>query len=385
MTDSQTRVRQALNHKEPDRIPLDIGGSRVSGVHLQAYKEYRKKLGLPESDPALQIRYLQLPVVEQDFRDLIGVDIESVDPNTAAEETPITRTENGQRYVDRWGCEYYMPDSAAYFDIRNNPLDFAETPADFDKYTWPREDSPAILDNIGPDAEAVWKKHGRAISLGRTCPGIYEMLHILGGYEKALTDLAADPDFCAALMDRILELKLTYYKAAIERLLAVGVEFFIISESDDLGTQNGLIMSPNTYRSLVKPRHTELFRSIKEFSGGRAFIELHSCGAVREIMPDLIESGVEILNPIQVSASGMDDTAALKRDFGDAIVFHGGGVDTQHTLAVGTPQQVRDEVKRRIEDLGPGGGFIFTPVHSIQHDVPFENFIAMIETFREYA
>ncbi len=385
MTDSQTRVWQALNHQEPDRIPLDIGGTRISGVHLQAYKEYRRRLGLPKSDPPLQIRYLQLPVVEQDFRDLIGVDIESVNPNTAAEETPIERTENGQQYVDRWNCEFYMPDSAAYFDIRNNPLDFAETPADFDKYTWPKEDSPAILDNITPDAEAAWKKHGRAISLGRTCPGIYEMLHVLGGFEKALTDLAADPDFCAALMDKILELKLTYYKAAIERLLAAGVEFFFISESDDLGAQNGLIMSPSTYRSLVKPRHTELFSSIKKFSAGKAFIELHSCGAIREIMPDLIESGVEILNPIQVSASGMDDTAALKRDFGDAIVFHGGGVDTQHTLAVGTPQQVRDEVKRRIEDLGSGGGFIFTPVHSIQHDVPFENFMAMIETFREYA
>lgn len=385
MTQQQTRVWNALNHQEPDRIPLDIGGNRAASIHLMAYKRFRRGLGLPETDPPLANRYLQLPVIEQDFRDAVGVDIEAVDPNTAAEETPISRTNGGQHYVDRWGCEYFKPDSAAYFDIRNNPLDFAETSADLDNYNWPKEDSPALLANITPDSDAVWNKHGRVIYLGRTSPGIYEMMHVLGGYEKALMDLAANEDYSAALMDKILEMKLTFYKAAIERVLAAGVEFFVISESDDLGTQNGLIMSPETYRKLVKPRHTELFSSIKKFSGGKAFIELHSCGAVREILPDLVESGVEVLNPIQVSAAGMGDTAALKRDFGDSIVFHGGGIDTQHTLAVGTPQEVRDEVKRRIEDLAPGGGFIFTPVHSIQHDVPFANFMAMLETFREYA
>ena len=219
--------------------------------------------------------------------------------------------------------------------------------------------------------------------LGRTCPGIFEMPAILCGHQKAMTDLALNPALSEAIMDRILELKLVYYRAAIERVLAGGVEHFIACESDDLGAQRGLLISPEMYRRMVKPRHAHLFSAIKTFSAGRAFVGLHCCGAIRELLPDLIESGVEVLNPIQVSAAGMD-TRELKRDFGDALVFHGGGVDTQGTLVSGTAQQVRDEVRRRMDDLAPGGGFIFSPVHSIQHDVPFGNFMAMVEAYRRY-
>jgi uroporphyrinogen decarboxylase len=208
---------------------------------------------------------------------------------------------------------------------------------------------------------------------------------MLCGHEKAWMNMATNPVLAEALLDRFLELKLTYYQAAIERLLVAGVEYFIIGESDDLGGQKGPLISPEMYRRMVKPRHAQLFKAIKEYSRGRAFVELHTDGAITKLLPDLIETGIDILNPIQVSAAGMADTRALKRVFGDAIVFHGGGVDSQYTLPHGTPQEVKDEVRRRMDDLAPGGGFIFTPVHSIQHDVPFENFMAMLETYREYA
>lgn len=378
------RVEAALLHREPDRAPLDIGGTRVTGIHVIAYQEYRRQLGLPASDPQMQIRYLQLPKVEEDFRSLLGVDVESVDPRTAAEESEIAPAAGGLVYTDRWGCEWFMPEGAAYFDIRRFPLAQAQSASDLAGFPWPAEDSRAMLGNIAGEAKAAWFDHRRAIVLGRTCPGIFEMIRILCGYEKALLDLALNPSFCEALMDKILELKLTYYRAAIERLLEAGAGYFIISESDDLGAQNGLLISREMYRRMIKPRHAELFAAIKKFSGGRAFIELHCCGGIREIIPDLIESGVEILNPVQVSAAGMEDTRALKRDFGRELVFHGGGIDTQHTLAGGTPQQVRDEVARRMDDLAPGGGFIFTPVHSIQYDVPFANFMAMVEAYREH-
>lgn len=377
-------VRNALLHREPERVPLDIGGTRVTGIHADAYREYRKRLGLPETQTRTQIRYLQLPKVEEDFRSLLGVDVESADPDTAAEETPIMPDGLGRSYVDRWGCKWLMPEGGRYFDIVDYPLAHVETAAGLDAVRWPAEGSKAMLDCIETDAREIVMGRGRALVLGRTCPGIYEMLHILCGYEKALTDLASNPALSEAIMDKVLELKLLYYSEAIKRIPA-DIEWFIIGESDDLGSQSGLIISPQMYRRLIKPRHVELFRAIKQFSGGRAFIELHSCGAIRKIIPDLIESGVEVLNPVQVSAAGMGDTKSLKKEFGGDLVFHGGGVDSQRTLPCGSPQDVKDEVKRRIDDLAPGGGFIFTPVHSIQHDVPYENFIAMLEAYREVA
>lgn len=377
------RVKAALDHREPDRVPLDIGGTRVTGIHIKAYRQYRRELNLPPSEPGMQVRYLQTPEVEADFRALLGVDLESVVPLTANEESAIKQDGAGQFYTDNWDCEWFMPEGASYFDLRRFPLAEAESPADLERIAWPKGDSPAILPNIESQAKTIWHDHQRAVVLGRSCSGIFETFSMLCGHEKAMLDLALNPSFAEAVMDRVLEYKLNYYRAAIDRLLSAGVEYFISSESDDLCSQNGLLISLEMYRRLVKPRHTQLFSAIKDYSHGRAFIELHSCGAMRELLPDFIESGVEILNPVQVSAAGMD-TRALKRDFGDAIVFHGGGVDSQHTLPYGTPQEVRDEVHRRMDDLAPGGGFIFTPVHSIQHDVPFANFIAMIEAYKEY-
>ena len=379
------RVEQALRHQESDRIPLDIGGTRVSGIHVQAYRHYRAGLGLAPSEPELQIRYLQLPRVEEDFRCLLGVDLESADPNTAVRETEIMADGlGGARYTDMWRCGWTMPKDGAYFDLSVFPLAQAESPKDLERFDWPPGDDPAMLSRMAEQAREAHDGHQRAIVLGRTCPGIFEMLSVLSGYQKAMMDLAANPSLSEGIMDKVLEHKVAYYSAAIAELLSAGVESFIISESDDLGSQSGLLISPDMYRGLVKPRHTRLFETIRQCSGGRAAVELHCCGAIREILPDLIESGVEVLNPVQVSAAGMD-TAELKKRYGDSIVFHGGGVDSQATLPYGTTAQVREEVRRRIEELAPGGGFIFTPVHSIQHDVPFENFMAMIETFYEYA
>ena len=377
------RVLAALEHREPDRVPLDIGGTRASSVDWEAYHEYRRGLGLPKSNPGEQIRYLRLPKVEQDFRDAVGADLECVDPNTAVEEGPYQQKANGDFYVDRWGTEWFRPTDAHYYDARTFPLADVQTPADIERFAWPKEDSEAMLANIQNDTAVIWSEHRRAVELGRTCPGIFEMLCILCGLEKAMTDMSVNVPLVEAIMDRMLEQKIIYYQAAIERVLAAGVDYFFIEESEDLGSQRGLLMSPEMYRRFVKPRHTALFDAIRKVSKGKAFIGLHSCGAIRELIPDFIESGVQILNPIQLSAEGMD-TSELKNEFGDSIVFHGGAVDTQHTLVKGTPQQIRDEVKRNMDALAPGGGFIFTPVHSIQYDVSFENFMAMLETFREY-
>jgi uroporphyrinogen decarboxylase len=155
----------------------------------------------------------------------------------------------------------------------------------------------------------------------------------------------------------------------------------VAGNADDFAGQHGMLISPRTYRKIAKPRHKQLFNFIHKHSNAKIFF--HSCGSIRAVIPDLIEIGVDIINPVQVSADGMD-SAELKREYGKDLTFWGGGVDTQRVLGVGTPQQVREDVKRRLNDLMPGGGFVFNTVHNIQGNVPVENIVAMLETVQEF-
>src|SRR6185369_935594 len=182
----------------------------------------------------------------------------------------------------------------------------------------------------------------------------------------------------AHIMDKVLEMQIAYWDKMFS---TIGDNIDVAATADDFAGQTDLLISPRTYRRLCKPRHKALFDFIHSHSRAKVFF--HSCGAIRAVIPDLIEIGCDILNPVQVRATGMD-SAELKREFGRDIVFWGGGVDTQRVLGEGTPQQVREEVKRRVTDLMPGGGFVFNTIHNIQPNVPVENIIAMWETLREY-
>jgi uroporphyrinogen decarboxylase len=203
---------------------------------------------------------------------------------------------------------------------------------------------------------------------------------MLCGIENLLTAMALKPDVAGALFDRIEEFQVQLWTNTLE---AVGENVDICLHSDDLGMQNNPFMSPDMYRSLLKPHHTELFGHIKKSAKKDVKMLLHSCGSVRKLIPDLIEAGIDALNPVQVSAEGMD-TVELKKEFGSELSFWGGGVDTQRILPTGSASEVKDEVKRRIDDLAPGGGFVFAVVHNVQPDVPPENLRAMIEAFREH-
>jgi uroporphyrinogen decarboxylase len=198
------------------------------------------------------------------------------------------------------------------------------------------------------------------------------------GFIDCYTDLANNPKLAGKIMNHLLEMKMAFW----ERVLGIlGDTIDVVIQSDDLGGQQGLLISPRTYRTLIKPLHRQMFDFIHARS--RAKIFYHSCGAVRPLIPDLIDTGVDILNPVQVSAVGMD-TAELKREFGRDLTFWGGGVDTQGVLGSGSVQQVREEVKRRLGDLMSGGGFVFGTVHNVQGNVPPENIMAMWETVNEY-
>lgn len=381
------RVKAAIEHREGDRIPFDLGGSTLTGINKKAYANLRKYLGL-SSDPkniVIDDVMQQLAVVEDDVRNLLKCDVRSVMPNPS-DKSPLlvpTHIEGGDyKFTDEWGLGWRMPvDGGLYFDMYKAPLEHATTVEELEKFPWNIPDDPARFETMDERAKKVVFEEKTAYILGRQFAGIFETALWLRGFENFMSDLALNPDFAEALMDIILDLKYRYWEKALEK---VGNNVMLVSEADDLGTQDRLMISPKMYRKYIKPRHKKLVDFIKSKAKNKVYIYFHCCGAISGILPDIIECGIDILNPWQVNATGMD-TKDFKKNFGNDITIWGGGCDTQQILPYGTPDQVRDETKRRIDDLAPGGGFIFTAVHNIQGDVPPENIMAMWETWDKYS
>jgi uroporphyrinogen decarboxylase len=262
----------------------------------------------------------------------------------------------------------------------DRPLELAEDIQDIKNFNWPDPIDAARFSTLKLRADKYVLEDNKAYILGRQYAGIWETALWMSGFEKFFCDMMLNEDFAHSLMDKITELKMQYWEKALE---TVGDNVLIISEADDLATQSSLLCSVDLYKKIVHPYHKKLFDFIKKKAKNEVHIFYHTCGAVIPLIPYLIEEGVDVLNPVQVSAAGMD-TKFLKKEFGRDMTFWGGGVDTQHVLPFGTPEDVREDVKRRIEDLSPGGGFVFAGVHNIQSDVPPQNFMAMWETLQKY-
>ncbi len=370
---SRARVRAALAHRVPDRIPFDLGGSRVTGIHVRAYERLRAGLGLERREPRVTDITQQLAEVEPDVLDALGADVRHVAPRGASTDRRVIHVDDRYRtFVDEWGVGRRMPIAdGLYYDSYAPPLAGEIDIAAVDAYAWPDAADPSRCAGMDEEARRYAVDEGRAVVVGSICGGLTEGLFKLRGFEDGYMDLAADPALARRVMEKVLEVKLAYWERALP-LVEGHVD--VVAEADDLGGQERTLFAPATYRALVKPLHRELFAYLHARTGARVFF--HSCGAIRELIPDLIEIGVDILNPVQVSAAAMD-TAELKREFGRDLVFWGGGVDTQRVLGAGTPDEVRAEVRRRVADLSPGGGFVFAAVHNIQPNVPAENILAM--------
>ncbi len=373
--DGRARLRTALAHREPDRVPRDLGAVRMTGIHARAYPGLRRALGLPPVEVRVGDVAQQLAVVDHDVLDRLGIDVRGVEPRGPSTwRREIIEQDGELAYVDEWWVRRRMPAGGLYFDPATAPLAGEIDSGHLARFAWPDGGDPARRAGVAEGARRVVTEEGRGIYVGSVCAGLTEMLFRLRGFEDGYMDLAADPALARALMERVLEVKLAWWGGVLPEL---GDAVDVVGEADDLGGQATPLFDPRTYRAIVKPLHAELFAFIRARTDAR--ILFHSCGAIRDLIPDLIEIGVEILNPVQVSAAGMD-TAALKRDFGRDLVFWGGGVDTQRVLGGGTPAEVRAEVARRVADLAPGGGFVFASVHNIQANVPAENLGAMWET-----
>ena len=375
---SRERVLTALDHREADRVPRDLAGTRYSSIHAEAYQRLRPALGLPEADVRIVDISQGLASIHDDVLERFGADVglvSSGSPSTYRRE--MSDDGEFERFIDEWGVVRARPRGGLYFESSTAPLAGDIGNADVDAFAWPDGRDPGRFAGMAEQARRIRDQEGRAVLVGSLCAGITEMHFRLRGYEDGYMDLVADKALARRIMDGVLQVKLAYWERVLEE---IGDDIDIAAEADDLGAQHAPLFAPETYRELVKPIHAELIRFIKSRTGARFF--LHSCGAIRDLIGDLIEIGVDILNPVQVSASGMD-TAELKAEFGRDLVFWGGTVDSQKVLARGTPEEVRDEARRRIEELKPGGGFVFASIHNIQAQVPAENILAMWQALDE--
>jgi uroporphyrinogen decarboxylase len=244
-------------------------------------------------------------------------------------------------------------------------------------HPWPDPADPHRFANLRADCERVVQEEQRASACKGIIPGTLEVSLWMRGFERFFMDLVVNERLAASILDKALEIKLRYWEAVFER---IGDILDVVYDADDYGSQQAPLIAPDLWRRMIKPRISELYAFVHSRSKAKVF--LHSDGAIRSLVPDLIEAGVDALNPVQFTAAGMD-LAELKREFGSEIAFWGGGVDTQKVLPRGTPEQVREQVLRNVETLMPGGGFVFATVHNIQADVPPQNIVAMVEALRE--
>ncbi|NLJ39271.1 MAG: hypothetical protein GX432_10985 [Candidatus Atribacteria bacterium] len=369
---SRERIRKTINHQEPDRVPLDLGGI-VSGITRTAYRNLIGELNLSISSSECLIDRIQ-QLVKPDEKIL---DRFQIDTRYAYQEVPPeiwSKDSLDSIWVDEWGIKRRF--TGLYFDMIEHPLSQVESVADLKKLSWPnpRQDQD-YYDLLQSQVEKLHQSE-KAIIIN-VIGSCFEFGWYLRGFEKMMIDLVSNPDLACAILDIMLEYQIGQFDELLSR---TGNLVDVILCGDDLATQNSPFVSLELYRKFIKPRQKKLYDFIKTKTNAPIFY--HSCGAVSSFIPELIEIGVQILNPIQVKAKGMD-LRKLKKEYGKQIVFWG-GVDTQYVLPFGKPSEVRDEVRRRIDELAPGGGYVLSAVHNIQADVPPQNIIAMFEEAIQY-
>lgn len=397
---SRDRVLAALRHQEPDRVPIDLGGMRSTGIQAIAYNRLKAHLGIEDGQTMMydimqQLAQPEMSIVERFHIDAVPlpravIGLDPIRPRwkswTLPDGSPalvpdgleqLPREDGGFEIRDDAGqLLYRMPAGGLYYEPVYHPLAEATTVAEIEAWE-PPSISDLELEWLAAEARQLRASTDKAI-LGLTGVNLYERAQSARGWQRFMEDLAGQPVLAEALLRRLADCACDVLARYLD---AVGEFIDIVQVGDDLGTQAGPQLSPRMYRRLVKPYQQQVWQFIKARSGLPVF--LHCCGGVYPLIPDLIEAGVDILNPVQISAAGMDP-ARLKREFGRDLVFWGGGADTQHILPHATPGEVADHVRRQIDILAPGGGFVFNQVHNIQANVPPENIVAMFDTAFEH-
>jgi uroporphyrinogen decarboxylase len=368
-----------LSPRTPDRVPIDLGGNQT-GIHKNAYRELARHLGLAESveitDAVQQLARPSERVLER-----FHVDTRYVAAGPASTwKGGILRAERDGRVwhdlTDEFGVRWSMPDDQPlYMDITLHPLAKASV-KEVGDYPWPKGDDPSRFSGLRERALRLREDTPYAVVSGISGV-IYETCWYLRGLEQWFVDLLTAPEFCEAMLDQTLKYWLDWFRLFLDE---AGDVVDVIMIGDDLAGQNGPLFDPDVYRSLVKPRQARLVAYIR--SRTKAKVWYHTCGSCAVFIPDLLQNGIHILNPVQTSARDMDPIE-LKRRFGRELVFWGGGCDSQRVLPLGTASEVEENVRRNLEAFKPGGGYVFNSVHNIQGEVPPENIVAMFDAAYE--
>ena len=425
---SRERLRLSLSHKEPDRVPVDLGGMASSSIMGIAYNQLKKHLRISGGETRIYDIAQQLAEIDSDMLKILGVDYVDVGrtlppagpsdlgwrpwalPDGSPGRVPtafvalpapiafpasskasgkvglVSDGQGGWVLKENQLVRAIMPKGALYFDDAYHPLKNVETKKEVDDFFagsynpsigWPPLVSKADAESLRIKAKYLHDNTEYAILAGFKA-SFLEAGEYLLGFENYFSYLLRRRDLVAYLNEKLIE----YYMTNLKMWLPAVKDYVQVAVSgDDLGSQEGPLVSPKLFHELVHPHQRELYQYVKRNSD--LFTFLHSCGSIYRLIPDIIEAGIEIINPVQISAEDMAPKK-LKSEFGDDITFWGGGVDTQTVLGLGTPEEVKQNVKHNIEAFAPGGGFVFASVHNVQANVPPENVVAAFQAAREY-
>ncbi|MEN8193862.1 MAG: uroporphyrinogen decarboxylase family protein [Bacteroidota bacterium] len=408
---SRERVLASIDHKEPDKVPVDLGAHPSSGISAMAYNNLKKHLGYDHPtkvyDVVQQLAEPDDSIIEHFGVDVLDVgrvfntdpskwyDIKLADGSTA--QYPIwfkpVNEEDGSwsAYDDDGDLLARMPDKAAFFDqtlfpfLDSYPADYKKLPEAMDKVLWGKfatspwdhANEENFYETLREKTLKLRENSDKALMIGAGC-NLFEWGTFLRRLDNFLMDVLVDPVNVEKLLDALVEIHLN----SLEKICnAVGDAADIVKFGDDLGMTKGMFMPAEIYQSLFKPRHKIMCDYVKKNSNMK--ICLHSCGSIEPIIPDLIEAGFEILNPVQTNCKDMDPVK-LKNKFGSEVTFWGGGADTTNILNKSTPEEIRKHVLERLEIFSKGGGFVFNQVHNILPEVPPENIVAMFDTVKEF-
>ncbi len=367
------RVLAALSLQQPDRVPIDIGGTVNSSIVVEGYARLKAHFGL-QADDALCNRMMRVVKVDERILQAFDIDTRGVFMGAPIKGADQEVEPNG--YRDLWGVERVKPDHSYYYDLKGAPLSGGITLDDVVSYPWPDPDDPGIL--RGLKERIAWiREHTDCAAVLALPPPFIHVSQYIRGFEDWYCDIALNAKVFDAICDAVLEVSIDMSRHVLE---TVGQDIDVVVAGDDIGAQNGLQISHDAYVKYIKPRHATYFRQVRDLTPAK--ILYHSCGSVVDILEDLIDMGVDAIHPVQVAAAGMEP-AALKKNYGDHLAFWG-GVDTQQILPGGSVGDVKQAVERCIEEMGQGGGYLLGAVHNIQPDVPLENILAMFEHARAY-
>lgn len=369
------RVAAALNLQETDRVPIDLGGTWCSTTTIPFYEKLKNCYEI-DSPTIMMERTMQVCMIDEQILQKFHVDTRFVCYNPPELDRNQTADLSDNLYRDPWGIEWIKPPGSYYYDLNKPPLAGEISINDITGHRWPEPYDPGYIRGLRSRVEKMRSETDAALVLNLSL-WVLQCSQNVRGYEDWFVDLAADPKLITCMAECITESLLGPLEMVTNE---IGDLVDVISVSDDIGQQDRLAMAPEVYRKIFKPCHARMMEAIKSRSDKP--VMWHTCGSVYEILEDLIEIGVNSLNPVQTTAKNME-AELLKREYGNRLSFWG-GIDTMRILNYGTVEDVYNEVEYKIKTFAPGGGYILNPIHNVQPDVPVENLLAMIDAALEY-